>query len=305
MAYRFQRDESVEQGARRIACEQIDRALESVDAPGTQRDEAIHDIRKRCKKIRALLRLVREAIGSDVYSAENAHYRDAARLLSDARDGAVMVETVEGLSQQFAGRLSPEAFAGVRDALAERHRAALDAVDEGDAMAAVADALRAGRERVETWPIFEEGFDALAGGLRRVYKRGLKGLGDNEVEQRVTMESMHEWRKRVKYLWYHLRLLRDAWQPVTKSLADQQHALASCLGEYHDLAVLRDTLTGVDPPDEAELPMCAALIEQRLEELLAASRDSGRRLYALSPGAFVGEMTTWWQAWREPPVETG
>ena len=49
---------------------------------------------------------------------------------------------------------------------------------------------------------------------------------------------MHEWRKRVKDLWYHCLLLQDAWKPVMSALADEAHELSDRLGDDHDLAVL-------------------------------------------------------------------
>ena len=54
-----------------------------------------------------------------------------------------------------------------------------------------------------------EGWEALAPGVRRQYGRGadaLASLGDAPTD-----EQLHEWRKRAKDLWYHLRLLRDLW----------------------------------------------------------------------------------------------
>ncbi len=46
---------------------------------------------------------------------------------------------------------------------------------------------------------------------------------------------MHEWRKRVKDLWYHVTLLQDAWRPVMSALADEAHELSDRLGDEHDL----------------------------------------------------------------------
>ena len=52
------------------------------------------------------------------------------------------------------------------------------------------------------------------------------------------MESLHEWRKRVKHLWYHHTLLRSLWPPVMEVTGDEAHALSDHLGDDHDLAVL-------------------------------------------------------------------
>ena len=60
MSYRLEPQEPLGAGIKRIAREQIDQALEQLTANPENRDEAVHDARKRFKKIRAALRLVRD-----------------------------------------------------------------------------------------------------------------------------------------------------------------------------------------------------------------------------------------------------
>ena len=55
-------------------------------SPGSR--ATVHDVRKRCKKVRGLLRLVRPGLGPD-YRRANADVRDAARELSSLRDAHV------------------------------------------------------------------------------------------------------------------------------------------------------------------------------------------------------------------------
>ncbi len=59
MSYRLQRSESVIQGVKRIAREQLDKALTDIKNEDMDRHEAVHQVRKRFKKIRGLIRLVR------------------------------------------------------------------------------------------------------------------------------------------------------------------------------------------------------------------------------------------------------
>ncbi|MEX2473331.1 MAG: CHAD domain-containing protein, partial [Gemmatimonadota bacterium] len=84
MSYALQPDESLPSGLRRIADEQVGKALDSLASAADSREEAaagIHDARKRFKKVRAVLRLVRKELGSDRYHGENEAFRDAGRLL--------------------------------------------------------------------------------------------------------------------------------------------------------------------------------------------------------------------------------
>ena len=63
MSYRLELNESLPDGIKRIVKEQIDQALEQLRESPEGRNEAVHDARKRFKKIRAVLRLVRDEIG--------------------------------------------------------------------------------------------------------------------------------------------------------------------------------------------------------------------------------------------------
>ena len=154
-------------------------------------------------------------------------------------------------------------------------------------MARTAADIEAARSRVATWPIQHEDFSALQGGLRRVYKRGRNRLADADDEP--IPENFHEWRKRVKYLWYHVRLLDPLWPGLFPAWAEQLHDLSEYLGVAHDLAQLRATI-----PERPEL--CAEdeqrlllldLLERHRAELEATAHPLGRRIYSERPEAFV------------------
>src|ERR1700733_10637342 len=56
------------------------------------------------------------------------------------------------------------------------------------------------------------------------------------------MEDLHAWRKRVKDLWYHERLLASTCGPTVRGHAKDLDRLSELLGDDHDLAVLRQEL---------------------------------------------------------------
>ena len=73
----------------------------------------------------------------------------------------------------------------------------------------------------------------LRPGLRRAYSRGRKRYLEARADP--SDEALHEWRKRSKDLWYHLRLVRRCWPQVLDSTADEAHELSDRLGDDHDL----------------------------------------------------------------------
>ena len=210
MSYRLESGETLPDGIKRMAKEQIDQALEQLQRTPEGPNEGVHDARKRFKKIRAVLRLVRDEIGEDVYQAENVCFRDAGRRLAAGRDSYVMVETVDNLTERFSDQLAADLFAGLREKLMARHQAILDRiVTKEKALEEVAATIETARRRVDDWPVDQKGFAAIRGGLQRVYKRGYKRLAKAYAEP--VPKNFHQWRKRVKYLWYHTRILKPLW----------------------------------------------------------------------------------------------
>jgi CHAD domain-containing protein len=113
-------------------------------------------------------------------------------------------------------------------------------------------------------------------------------------------ESFHEWRKRVKYLWYHMRILRPIWDDVLDELADSIHDLSDYLGDHHDLTELKILVQ--DKPewfdDEREHSLLLGLIERRQTELEAEARTVGMRVYSEKPKAFTRRMADYWVAYQ-------
>lgn len=295
MPYRVKPDEAIPDAVRRIAHEQLGRALDDLEEPAPDDlDEVVHDVRKRGKKVRALLRLVRDQL-DDVYSDENAAVRDAARALAPARDAAVHVETLD-LVLADATAVRRDAYDDLRAALAERHDARRAELDDGAALADVATALRAADGRVDDWPLTDDGWEAVAPGLERVYRRGRRAR--DAASEDPAPESFHEWRKRAKYLRYQLRLVRRAWPAVLPVVVDATHDLTDDLGEAHDLSELHALVTSDDdlPVGDGPRETLLALVEHRRDDRRRRALQRGARLYAEKPGRFVDRLGAYWSA---------
>ncbi|WP_051471455.1 CHAD domain-containing protein [Patulibacter minatonensis] len=285
--------ETLADGLRRSASDQLTGALDALERRiAEEPGKAVHDARKRLKKTRALLRLSRPAIGREVARRENAALRSAAATLSAARDADVLVQTVEALADRYAGRLPAAAFTAVRDALAGS-ASADRAVPVDDAIAGVRGVL----ERIPSWPLDATTVTSVLQGEGRAYAAGhaqLPGDGD-----RPTADELHEWRKRVKDLWYHGLLLQNAWPAVLQPQAEEAHHLSELLGDDHDLAVLRDRLTGapIDDP-AADVDGLLDLVDRRRAELLGDALTLGRRVYAETPKAHTRRLRRCLDEWQ-------
>ena len=297
-AYRLLEGEPVADGIKRVVLARVAKALGHLEDDGEEeRADAIHDARKDLKKIRAAIRLVCDALGDEIYKLENAHYRDAGRLVGEFREAEALIESLDSLQERYRGETQLR-FSALRLSFEEDLRAHRQGGQQERAMAEAAGALRVGRDRVASWPISGDGWELISPGLRRTYRRGRKRLRD--VEEDPSVENLHEWRKRVKDLWYQLRLIRNAELELTGHLIRDADALADHLGDDHDLALLRVAASERKGRFDkaADQRLLLDLIDRRRGELRFAAVTLGGRLYDEKPKKFMKRLERRWLAWR-------
>ncbi len=297
MSFELKTGESVGEGVVRNVRHQIEKALEHLGAAadpharGASETEAVGEVRKCFKRIRAALRLVRQQLGDDRYHEENYCFRDAARPLTQVRDAGILLETVEKLRRQFPKATSSGTFSTIRKALLAAHDEVCQRVLQRDrALTEVRDFAAHALARIPDWQLAAGGPEALESGIRRVYRAAHRALA--VAAQSSTVANLHEWRKQTKYLWHVLQLVEPALTGAEKELVDKTHRLSTLLGEDHDLAVLRQTLAADPLPygGHANLKALFVLIDRRRADLEREAFTLGRDIYGLSPGVFMGRI---------------
>ncbi len=297
MSYRLQTDETLPAGMTRVVYEQLDQAIAALSNTEQDVHESIHEARKSLKKVRAVLRLMRGELGK-MYKAENTRFRDAGRKLSNLRDAEARIETLDQMRNMFGDALKPERFGALRADLVRQRENIFAAVDIDQRIAETLEMLRDGRNQVETWPLKRSSFKAIRPGLTRSYRQGRDAFALAYAEP--TAENFHDWRKRVKDHWYHVRLLRNTWPDVMKSYEDELDHLSDLLGDDHDLAIFRETLlaeeNNVNGGDATH--KLIELIAQRQAELRSEAATLGQRIFAERPNkGFATRIQHYYQAW--------
>jgi CHAD domain-containing protein len=283
-AYRLREGRPLPAELRRVARGRIDHALDELRGKTESTpEEAVHEARKDMKKLRALLRLARGELGEETFARENACFRDAARELASTRDADVMLETLDALGMPIG--LGGELRKAIQ---AEREGAGPDGREAAARGAAAM--LKEARKRVDDWPLERDSFDALADGLKRTYRRGRRNL--TAAREEPTAEALHEWRKRVKDLWYHQTLLRELWPPVMRAVGDEAHELSDRLGDDHDLVVLAAWVRGHLAAD----PEFSEAVIRRRSALQDEAFALGARLYADKSSVYVRRLERLWTA---------
>jgi CHAD domain-containing protein len=300
MAYRLKNCTDVSGEVQRVVEEQIDRGTGEIDSPDIDAPTALHQVRKRCKKIRAVLRLVRGPLDKDgTYAAENAWYRDLARELSPLRDADVLIETHDALVDAIKDPDTYRQCAGIRERLVERReRLAGHVADPHERLRTARETLLEGRDRIRNWAPRVQGFKALEPGFRRTYRRGRRAM--DAAYRSMAPEDFHEWRKGVKYHWYACRLLRGIWPAMMDTRCGELRALSELLGDEHDLSVYRVALE-TEPglaDGAARLSDILAAVDQRRTRLRRQAQPLAMRLYTEKPGRISNRFAGYWRAWR-------
>lgn len=238
MGYRFKRHKTPSDEVRRVALEQVARAIADVSEPALNAETRIHSLRKRFKKLRALLRLVR-GVDPKFSVREGNRFRRLGRKLSDLRDRDVLLKTLSSVSGEKSAR--PKAKRDI-----ERLRRSLDVGEDGsrtsprgtDPLRTIELQLQESKEAFLCWQPTTFEFDDLLDEFIRAYGRGRRSLQRASADP--TSEKMHDLRKRTKDYGYQLALFRDFWDGSAKSPLAQAEKAGLLLGREHDLALLAE-----------------------------------------------------------------
>jgi CHAD domain-containing protein len=219
------------------------------------------------------------------------------RRLSGARDAEAKLDTLSSLDQRLGDELPAGTIAALEQSL-ERERPENADEEQLEELKRAAKGIAQGRKRIANWPLKDGGWDLLEPGLQRSYRRGRKQMA--RTREDPSNENVHEWRKRVKDLWYQLRIVRNARPDLLGEAADRAHELSDILGDHHDLAVLADDVRDREEVFEEGIQRAALLsaISRRQNELLSQALAVGERLYAEKPRRFSKRLETYWTAWR-------
>ena len=299
MSFGIEDGEPLPSALRRVVRSEIERGL---DATRGGSPESLHEARRALKRIRAVLRLVRDPLGSSAWKAEDVAYRDLGRALADARNAAMLLGALERVERE-AGEALQGATHELRRWLVDRREASREALVSRDTLGRVAAGLREGIRRRAAWTLTEPpGFPLIRPGLQRTYGEA-RAAFLRARRRREGAEVFHEWRKRTKDVRHQVELLRGSWPPLMDAAAQELHRLSDRLGEANDLSVLLEEIAREPVP--ALAPLATEALRQAASELRrrlwAEALPLGERAFAEPPAAYARRLACYWDAWRAPP----
>lgn len=265
----------------------LDHSADARKRPGS----SIHEIRKSIKRARALLRLARPGIGESRFHDGNVRYRKIGKLLGPARDTDVDWSTFKRLRSELPELTEDESAREFRGWLkARRRRARKEALASGGPMKKVRRRSRAARAGVADLRLDRVGPRHVAAGLARVYRDG--ALRWEAARGRRDAWVFHGWRRRVKDLYYQLKLLAPRLpEPFLCRIADQDD-LGEMLGLANDwtaLVRLVEARSDVLPDAECRARIVTATLERR-NAVWAEAVRRGEALYGEDPSMIEEEV---------------
>lgn len=243
MSYRISPDAGLGAEVTRIAREQLQQAVTILEARPAGLHEAIHEARKKFKRVRNLYRLIAQA-DKTFRRQENAHLRDIAHSLALVRDATALIETVDHLSEHTLTDDEAETLDAARTVLAlRRDDLASSETDLENKVRHAIDGCHDAQAALDSLELpTKPGHAArlLARGWRKSLERATEAL--EFCEGQGHGEAYHDLRKAAQAYWMNLALLRDLWPSAFAAKRKDAKRLVDLLGHEHDLTVLTTLL---------------------------------------------------------------
>ena len=153
--------------------------------------------------------------------------RKIGRLVSDLRDAQVRLQTLIQLRDETAKKLRKQSFSSHIEELLSLERESFSAAFAGWQKQAIPQLERV-EARLLKWPLEDLTWKQVCGAVGKIYKRGQRGLAKTIDDP--DPENFHAWRKRVKDLWYQLRILQPLNRVVLTEMAHDAEVLGELLG---------------------------------------------------------------------------
>lgn len=294
--YFLKKHEPVPFGIRRIIRYQLDFSLARLEKLREQPDKSVHEFRKCMKRLRALVKLIRDETGDNQYRDMNTVFRDTARELSAVRDIAVFRTLTRELMHDGSHGIDRKSLEILYRHYQNRYKnQASSVIHTGTIPEKLTHTIQILSDLPDRLRVVNDDFGVFRRGLQQIYRRGKNAC--TYATQFPTMEHFHELRKRVKDLWHASQILHPSWPDYMLMLTDTLKSASEHLGREHDLAVLQEYMkneqvSGLDDIASQRLQRQIWMIRKKLQETILSQCAL---IYAESDKDFVSRIKTYWE----------
>jgi len=290
------RGEKFDEGWKRLIIEQCQLVLSHLKNRKNPY-ESIHETRKAFKKIRGLLRLVRNIFPA--YREENIFFRDQGRVLSEIRDYQAVQDTLLRLYSTNERPAKRNTCKGIAKML-NRKRVTLEKqlLKKEKIFDQISQNIIQKLKEIEEWSLEEASFSHFLNNIKHVYKKGLRLY---EIAKSTGEASdFHEWRKQSKYLRYQLEFLFPLWPNLMSCWENEMHTLTDYIGEEHDLIVLKQLMEAEDITikNSKERLEFEETVTFHKEQCRSNALTLGAKCYSERPKFFRARVNGIWEAYQ-------
>lgn len=296
--YAIDNQEELKEGVTRVLKEQFE-YIEHLTAIPDDIDTSVHEIRKAIKRIRAILRLVRWDIGEELYQAENMHFRDLARQLSQLRDYHVIITYLADNFEAKELKIPEDKFISLVNHLNIQKEAELKRIIDSQTLESIREQMQVSINEISKYPFDYLGPHTIRQGVSNAYAQCLKKISDAQLK--LDDNQLHLLRKRVKYLLNQMILIQEVWPDFFKTYSTSLKRASDLLGDDHNIS---ETIILI-----SQLP--DSVISENDRNNLIDSFNSERdhlhreiwpllgKLFTEDTQSFVKRITSYWLISRE------
>ncbi len=280
MAHRLGKQEDPAKALLRLILEDLTAAARDF-RDAASREERVHRVRQRLKRVRTILRVLEPVYGERVVVIRR-DLSETARLLAGTRDADVAAASARDLATTV-----PDDDLGLSRVVSTLDEEAARAHHERTPIGEVNRRLAAAIAAISTFSDEYDGDMLIAAALRRTYNKGRRAMA--QAQSSLSTPDLHRWRKLVKQLWYLLRLDRKRLPKHAARVAPDLERLGEVLGQDNDHALLAEKLA-LSPTGDFSLMSQLSLIAKRRNALEAEAFALGARLYKRKPQRFMRRL---------------
>ncbi len=280
VAFQIKAGESLPHEIRRLAREQLTEARAAAADRRHPLGARVHDVRTAMKKVRALNRLVRPALGRRARHADH-RLRKIAHSVASLRDADVVLKAFDGVVGPARAGLTR-----VRSRLAAQRRAQAQDFERSGRARRLRDDLARERGKVGDWVRDSLHWSGLDEALTRGYRRARAAM--DTAYRSHKRSDFHAWRRAVKTHRHQIAALAPIAPTRMKARVDRLDRLGDLLGDEHDLTVLEGAIDAELSRLSDNRPGKELLrrIAERRQGLRRRARPLGKLLFAARPSAF-------------------
>lgn len=211
----------------------LHKGIKEINSPEKNRNELIHDSRKRVKNLRAILKLIQYELDENKFKLLNNKLKALNKKSAVSRRAFVLLNIIDKMLFESSNNVSVDLLKILKDRMLEIIDSSQPKYNINQILSNYHDTFIKIDEHLSELKFEQKDFSVIRNGLTEIYDEGKKFYKISARQQEVII--FHELRKSAKDLYYVLEILQKCWQPVIKPYNNQIKILTDFIGDMHDL----------------------------------------------------------------------